>query len=57
MGNTVSSIQKTARSAGFYYLLVAVCGFYGISESFAFASMMITKGEILKKLDISQKQD
>jgi hypothetical protein len=26
----MNSIQKTARLTGFYYLLVAICGFYGI---------------------------
>jgi Domain of unknown function (DUF4386) len=131
--NLMNSIQKTARLAGFYYLLVAICGFYGImyvpsqvvvkgnavatmqnildkeflfrsgitanllgsvafmltaltfyqlfkniderkakllvafvivqipitflSESFAFASLMISKGEILKNLDFPQRQD
>ena len=133
MENSINSIQKTARLAGFYYLLVAICGFYGIiyvpsqvvvkgnalvtmqnildkgflfrlgitanligavafiftvmtfyqlfkniderkaklmvvlvivqipitflSESFAFASMMLAKGEILKNLDLTQRQD
>jgi hypothetical protein len=126
-------LQKNSRLAGFYYLLVAICGFYGImyvpsqvvvkgnavatmqqilekeflfrsgitanllgsvafmltalafyqlfkniderkaklllvlvmvqipitflSESFAFASLMIAKGEILKNLDLTQRQE
>jgi Domain of unknown function (DUF4386) len=129
----MDTTKITARKAGFYYLLVAICGFYGImyvpsqikvkgndiatvqnildkeflfrsgitanligavafiftvlafyqlfkniderkaklmvvlvivqipitflSESFAFASMMISKGEILKNLEITQRQD
>ena len=129
----MNSTQKTARLAGFYYLLVAIFGFYGImyvpsqvvvkgnaaatmqnildkeflfrsgisgnligavaflltaltfyqlfknidepkaklllvlvvvqipvtflAESFAFASLMIAKGEILQHLDLIQKQD
>jgi Domain of unknown function (DUF4386) len=129
----MNNLQKTARLAGIYYLLVAICGFYGImyvpsqikvkgndvgtvqnildkellfrsgitvnligavafifpvlafyqlfknvderkaklmvalvivqipitflSESFAFTSLMIAKGEILKNLEITQRQD
>ncbi|MCU0470964.1 MAG: DUF4386 domain-containing protein [Arcicella sp.] len=49
----MKSIQKTARLAGFYYLLVAICGFYGImyvpSQIMAKGNVVATMQNILTK--------
>jgi hypothetical protein len=51
--NNMKSIQKTARLAGFYYLLVAICGFYGImyvpSQIMAKGNVVATMQNILTK--------
>jgi hypothetical protein len=49
----MNSIQKTARLAGFYYLLVAIFGFYGImyvpSQVMEKGDAIATMQQILEK--------